>query len=484
MLLTDQLQRAVRHHQLGEFAQAEYLYEEVLASHPEQFDALHLLGVLAKQMGNPQKAILYIEQALQVDALQPSAHCNLASAYADLAQHQNALRHYDLALQLRPDYALAWTNRGNTLKAIGALDEALASYAEALKLQPNDAQTLLNRGIVFQLQENPKSALQEVESALRLRADYAEAHCARGAALLSLHQYADALSSLQRALALRPAFPEAWCNQGIAYFRLGDFSSALASFDHAIALQARYAKAHQYRGNTLRQLARGMEAIAAYETALACGAEVEQIQFVLAALGAATPPVSAPATYVTELFDHYADHFDQHLTENLSYTVPQQITAAFAQHNHHLSEKIRIVDVGCGTGLCAPYLKPYASHLVGVDLSPNMLAKAGELHVYDALICAELVSYLSPLRSEFDAIIAADVLVYIGDLSATMQAVANALVTRGMFCFSTENSAAQDYLLQQSSRYAHHADYITRMANEVGFEVQHSQRVPARKEGD
>jgi tetratricopeptide (TPR) repeat protein len=75
MLLTDQLQRAVHHHQLGEFALAECLYQEILANHPKQFDALHLLGVLAKQAGNPQKAIFYIEQALQVDALQPSAHC-------------------------------------------------------------------------------------------------------------------------------------------------------------------------------------------------------------------------------------------------------------------------------------------------------------------------------------------------------------------------------------------------------------------------
>ena len=483
MSLTDQLQRAVRHHQLGEFAQAQHLYQEILASHPKQFDALHLLGVIAKQMGDPHKAIFYIEQALQVDEQQPSAQCNIASAYADIREHQTALLHYDHALQLHPDYALAWANRGNTLKVLGKLDAALASYTKALKLQPNEPQTLLNRGIAFQLNEDPVRALADFNLALQSKENFPEAHCARGAALLSLRNYTGALRSLNNALAVKPVFPEAWCNLGIAHFRLGDFSAALANFDQAITLQTNYAKAHQYRANTLRQLERGAEAIVAYQTALACGGDVDQIQFALAALGAAASPSSAPAAYVAELFDHYANHFEQHLTENLAYTVPQQIAAFFEQHRHHLPEKICIADVGCGTGLCAPYLKPYAKHLIGVDLSPNMLRKAGELRLYDELICAELVAYLSPLRSQFDAIIAADVLVYIGDLSACLNAAADALVTSGVFCFSTENSAEQDYHLQKSTRFAHHPDYIARLAGKCGFVVKQSQRVPARKEG-
>ena len=38
--------------------------------------------------------------------------------------------------------------------------------------------------------------------------------------------------------------------------------------------------------------------------------------------------------------------------------------------------ELEIVDAGCGTGLLAPHLRPYARRLVGVDLSPKMLEKA------------------------------------------------------------------------------------------------------------
>lgn len=478
------LTQGVQQHKYNNLATAEQMYLRVLALQPEHFDALHLLGLIHKQRGDLEQAVELIQCALRVDNQQAIAHCNLGATFAALGDHTSAIVCYQNALRMQPRHAITWNNQGNALRSIGKFKEALDSFNQAIQIKNDYAEAFFNRGITHQAEINPSAALQDFEKALRLRADYAEAHCARGAALLSLRNYTEALRSLNNALALKPVFPEAWCNQGIAHFRLGDFSSALANFDQAITLQTNYAKAHQYRANTLRQLERSAEAIVAYQTALACGGDVDQIQFALAALGAAASPSSAPAAYVAELFDHYADHFEQHLTENLAYTVPQQIAAILEQHRHLLPEKICIADVGCGTGLCAPYLKPYAKHLIGVDLSPNMLRKAGELRLYDELICAELVAYLFPLRSQFDAIIAADVLVYIGDLSACLNAAAAALVTSGVFCFSTENSAEQDYHLQKSTRFAHHPDYIARLAGKCGFVVKQAQRVPARKEGN
>ena len=34
-----------------------------------------------------------------------------------------------------------------------------------------------------------------------------------------------------------------------------------------------------------------------------------------------------------------------------------------------------VLDLGCGTGLCGPLLRPYARALAGVDLSPQMLER-------------------------------------------------------------------------------------------------------------
>ncbi|MCX4239251.1 class I SAM-dependent DNA methyltransferase [Paraliomyxa miuraensis] len=53
-----------------------------------------------------------------------------------------------------------------------------------------------------------------------------------------------------------------------------------------------------------------------------------------------------------------------------------------------------VLDAGCGTGLCAPLLRPLARTLVGVDLSGKMLDQARRRGGYDELIEAELTEML------------------------------------------------------------------------------------------
>ena len=74
------LQQAVQLHQQGRHDPAQALYRQVLELNPRQFDALHLLGVLARQQGDADAAIALIGQAIAVDAGQAKAHANLGVA--------------------------------------------------------------------------------------------------------------------------------------------------------------------------------------------------------------------------------------------------------------------------------------------------------------------------------------------------------------------------------------------------------------------
>jgi tetratricopeptide (TPR) repeat protein len=74
------LQQAVTLHQQGRLEQAYTLYQQVLARAPQQFDALHLSGVIERQRGNPARAAALIREALQVDPQQARAHANLGAA--------------------------------------------------------------------------------------------------------------------------------------------------------------------------------------------------------------------------------------------------------------------------------------------------------------------------------------------------------------------------------------------------------------------
>jgi len=72
-----QLQQAIALHQQGQLAQAEGGYRAVLQSEPDNFHALHLLGVLLHQGGQHELAVEFIEAALRVDPNQAEVYSNL-----------------------------------------------------------------------------------------------------------------------------------------------------------------------------------------------------------------------------------------------------------------------------------------------------------------------------------------------------------------------------------------------------------------------
>ena len=132
------------------------------------------------------------------------------------------------------------------------------------------------------------------------------------------------------------------------------------------------------------------------------------------------------------------------------------------------------LDLGCGTGLCGPLVKPHAAHLAGVDLSAAMLDKARALGVYDSLSHSDLSAYLAQItaQAQHDLVLSADVFIYVGALEAVFAGVARALETGGVFCFSVEKASdAVGWQLTPGMRYAHSARYLRALAAQHGFDV-------------
>ncbi|MFC5460861.1 tetratricopeptide repeat protein [Massilia niabensis] len=481
------LKEAVALHQAGRLGEAGAAYRQVLALAPGQFDALHLLGVLARQQGDPGTAVDLIAQALRVNPAQATAHCNLGAALQDLGRSREALASYDRALQLNPGYAMAHYNRGNALRKLGRPEEAVTSYERALALRPAYPEAWCNRAIALLDLRDAGGALASSEQALAGRRPYPEASCVRANALFALREFELALEGYGDALAHEAGMPEAHTGRGLALLKLDRPFDALACFDTALALRPGDARAHQQRADCLLALGRREEAIAAFETAreLAhqAGEDAGQVEFVLASLGVGAPPPRAPASYVTALFDQYAGHFDRHLTGVLAYRTPGLVEAALARHV--AATMLDTVDLGCGTGLCAPTLRPRSRSLAGVDLSSRMLEQASATGLYDELACADIEAFLTGRPEAFDLVVAADVLVYFGDLAPLFAQVRAALRPGGWFCFSTEaldSTGAGDFVLLPSNRYAHSLAYLQRLARDHGFALAEAERAAVRSE--
>jgi predicted TPR repeat methyltransferase len=243
--------------------------------------------------------------------------------------------------------------------------------------------------------------------------------------------------------------------------------------------------AEHYRANVLRALGRREDAIAAYRRARDLGADPAGIAFALAALGVGALPSAAPADYIKGLFDQYAGHFDQHLVGTLGYRTPALLKALLDDHLGAAPALPAALDLGCGTGLCAPLLRPMARRLVGIDLSEKMLAKAREAGLYDELACADIVDWLRLGDAQWNLVLAADVLVYFGDLAPLFGEVARVLRPGGWLAFSVEALATDSpagYAITASNRYTHAPAYVRACAQAAGLTVVEQREAVLRQE--
>ncbi len=291
-----------------------------------------------------------------------------------------------------------------------------------------------------------------------------------GATLLALARPQEALPLLEQATQAEPAHGEGWLQRAQALAQLGRLPEALVCVDRLLALQGTLAEGWALRGALLKDLGQPQAAAQALQRAIDLGAEAAVNGYLLASLTGQAAPPQPPRGYVEQLFDGYADTFDQQLLEQLQYRAPAVLARLLSAQP--APRAAAALDLGCGTGLCGPHLRPRVQHLVGVDLSPRMLALARSRGVYDELVQADIVEHLQQTPHRHDLLVAADVFIYIGDLGPVFAGAARVLQPGGLFAFSVEEAGdAVDYELRASSRYAQSERYLRALAQAHAMEV-------------
>ena len=292
---------AVQHHQTGRLEQAENLYRQVLGTNPRHPDSLHLLGVLALQVGRHDIAVDLIGRAIGIDATVALYHTNLGNALRALGRLEPAITCYRRAIVLRPRYSEACNNLGVALHSQGQvtshprsevasdaqtpvasdartqrtslgqeqMDEAATWLRKAIALRPDFPEAHNNLGNLLADLGRPDQAAECYRQAIRLRPAYAEAHNNLAAALKDLGALDQAIVSYQTAVTLQPNLPEAHHNLGIVLKRLDRLDEAMVCSRTAIALRPDMPEAYDNLGSALADQGKLDDAVACYRKAIA-----------------------------------------------------------------------------------------------------------------------------------------------------------------------------------------------------------------------
>jgi predicted TPR repeat methyltransferase len=354
----------------------------------------------------------------------------------------------------------------------GRLVEAESGYRDVLSRRPADARALHFLGLLRFHRGERESGIEHITRSLERDPSSARAWNALGGMFIAVARLAEAKQAYRKSTELAPHVAEGWYNLGICLRNEGDVEGSIAMLREAIERDALYFRAYEALAMLLYQLGRIPEAAKVYTDWSMHEPASAKATHMAAAMSGQNAPTRASDTYVRQLFDDAAGKFDANL-ERLAYRAPQMVAAALNERAQQ-TQLPTVLDAGCGTGLCGPLIRARCRHLVGVDLSPKMIERAGERDCYDELVVSELTAFLHWRPRAFDAVISADTLVYFGPLEHAFAVAHESLRDEGWLIFTLEALdpvTTDDYRLEVHGRYAHSEAYVRRALASAGFTV-------------
>jgi predicted TPR repeat methyltransferase len=349
---------------------------------------------------------------------------------------------------LQPDHVGGLFNLGGALVAVGNLLEAERCFRQVTELCPDHSVALDNLGLLLEQGGRPDAALACYEKAVAGSAVAAIHHRHLGLCYLKKRRLKEAEQQFRQGLSLDSTDPKAFIELGRVQTELGDIDAAVASFN----------------------------------TALTINPELDYARFWLSAINDSHDTDAAKHRFVTRLFDGHAEDFDRILVKDLAYRTPWLIADLVTKYLPE-PRRLDILDLGCGTGLCADSLYTVAGTMIGVDLSSEMLKRAAQRNRYTKLLQGDIVQVMESQERQFDLIVAADVFVYVGGLEAVFEESRRLMRDGALFVFSAEVSGQENgYMIRATGRYAHSSIYIEELATRFGFKILHRQACMLRKE--
>ena len=265
--LPEAIQTALEYHRAGRWHQAETLARQILQATPNQPEALHLLGVIARQAGKNEMAVELFSRAISVSPTS-SAYCDLGAALRNQGKLDEAVESFLKALAIKPDCAEAHFNLGIAFQQQGRLDAAIASYHKALAIKLENAEAHYNMGLALQQQGKPEAAAESYHQAVAIKPDFAEAHNNLGNALKDQGLLDKAVERYRQALAINADYADARYNLGLALQQLGDLEAAAEGYYKALAIEPDFAEALNSLGYVLKEQGKLDAAVERYHQAL------------------------------------------------------------------------------------------------------------------------------------------------------------------------------------------------------------------------
>jgi protein O-GlcNAc transferase len=196
--------------ELGRSAESQQMLRKAVELNPADFDALYMLGNLARARGEWLEAIAHYRAALDVNADFEVCRRKLCVLLAQTGQFHEARDVMEPGTAFAPDTGDLYFFRGVSNLATGKLDEALEDFGHAIELQPRNVSFLINLGVAQFEKRELFAAIETYRRVLELDPENAQVHANLGAVLQHSGQLELAIERYRHALRLNADYLSAY----------------------------------------------------------------------------------------------------------------------------------------------------------------------------------------------------------------------------------------------------------------------------------
>jgi tetratricopeptide (TPR) repeat protein len=228
----------------GSYDEAEKISVTLVENQPNNAGALHALGLTHYMCRRYERAIEFMDKAIQFDGSNPQYFCNLGEAYRRASKPDQALGMFEKAVAIKPEYLLAHLGIANVFRDQKRRPEAISRYRLALALNPKFAEAYHYLGVILLEQGRQAEAIAYLRKATSLKPDYNEAQLALAHALDSDGLVDEAIETYLSILEKSPRVGAAHNNVANLLKTQGNIDEAIVHYEQALELNPANVQAH------------------------------------------------------------------------------------------------------------------------------------------------------------------------------------------------------------------------------------------------
>ena len=221
-----------------DYVNAEKQYQIIYDKNPDSFKDQYGYGISLLNTNQPDKAITFLEKAIEIDADNDAAHLGLAQAYQDLGKNDVAYQQYQIVLKNVPNLNTVRLDYANLLAAMSKNTEALEQYNMYIKAFPNDVKGYLAIAAVYQDLKNYDKAIENYSIALEKDPNNIETKKSIANCYHNKKDYYEALRYYAEILEVQPDDFNVKFNKALALHALKQYDQAITLYKELLNVKS------------------------------------------------------------------------------------------------------------------------------------------------------------------------------------------------------------------------------------------------------